>query len=739
MSDTSPQPYITPVARRVFLAILFTGLSLTLAEILNLHKVTVDSFSPQSRWLTILYGASPLLIFGVGCAMTFEAFIGLFLWGKKGELTKEAHHWASWSAIPIAAVTLCVGFGITLSFYPAEDVVNRNLGAYFWLIPSVALTAFIWHISRTLFEMVDQRYNASISLYVSIAVLVIVSGTLYFLLSDDLKECLTSWPYMTLILAPALFCLGLGFTLLTQDRLSVDRNLKRFGVIFGLFGVVGVIDLSEQMNRWPLVKSTLLDKTIISGSLIRAIQPLYDRDGDGIAGKLGGGDCDDQNPAIYPGAKEIPLNGVDEDCHDGDSLQNAQASAFDPFVMEAWSPTPRGRQSVALKKKPNIVLITIDTLRADHLHYHGYQRKTSPFLDSLALRGMNFQWAFSTGAQTRTSMPGVFIGRFYSEVARSKGDWATIYPDNLTLAERLRSANYHTVGIPSHNYFNPSYGLHQGFDEWNFAVINRFRKEYEGDEKQGTSYHKTGEFVTEEAVKWLDRRATQTSNGAPFFMWLHYFDPHTVYREHEIKFGTRPIDLYDGEIRYTDTQIQKLFDALEKSAIKDNTYFIIHSDHGEGFGDHGYQYHGQNLYNDQVHVPLLMIGPNLPSRRIMTPVSLIDVMPTLLQLARVKVPSSEIRGTSLLKFVTRPDIDHPPLFIEMLKDSTHSSRRAMVDWPWKLHYSRDYNRYMLYNLSKDPFEEIDRSDDEPRVMSRLKRRLMRFLSEETTPLDPYDR
>ena len=134
-----------------------------------------------------------------------------------------------------------------------------------------------------------------------------------------------------------------------------------------------------------------------------------------------------------------------------------------------------------------------------------------------------------------------------------------------------------------------------------------------------------------------------------------------------------------------------------------------------------------------------MIGPNLPSRRIMTPVSLIDVMPTILQLARVKVPSTEIRGTSLLKFVTRPDLDHPPLFMEMLKDSTHSSRRAMVDWPWKLHYSRDYNRYKLFDLSKDPFEEIDRSDDEPRVMSRLKRRLMRFLSEETTPLDPYDR
>ena len=223
-------------------------------------------------------------------------------------------------------------------------------------------------------------------------------------------------------------------------------------------------------------------------------------------------------------------------------------------------------------------------------------------------------------------------------------------------------------------------------------------------------------------------------------MWLHYFDPHWSYRDHaEINFGMRPIDYYDEEIRYTDQQIERLFSAIESTALIKDTYFIIHSDHGEAFEERGksYKRHGQSLFNDQVHIPMLILGPKIPSRRINTPVSLIDIMPTILEIAQVEVLPPEPRGASLLKFSSRSDAEHHPIFIEMLKDSTHKARYAIVKWPWKLHYIRDYSRYVMYNLSKDPFEEIDRSDWSLDVFDHLKRRLKLFLRDDLVPLDPY--
>ena len=166
---------------------------------------------------------------------------------------------------------------------------------------------------------------------------------------------------------------------------------------------------------------------------------------------------------------------------------------------------------------------------------------------------------------------------------------------------------------------------------------------------------------------------------------------------------------------------------------------MIHSDHGEGFGDHGYQYHGQNLFNDQVHVPLILFGPQLPSQTVRTPVSLIDVMPTVLELAQVSALPPKPRGHSLLKFAYQSTAEHHPIIIEMLKDSTHSSRRAIIDWPWKLHYSRDYNRFMFFNLRKDPYETVDLTNERSPSFQRMKKRLMRFLSEETSPLQPQNR
>lgn len=712
---------------------------MTVIELHHLWAISSVSGSPQTQLLTLYYGATLILSVGLPIALLTKIIFSMAEWGLLGVPQNQFERWASWGALPLTALALSATLIGSLSVYEGADYINHNYSGYFWLIPCGSLAAYFWFVTKYLINQIDQKFQGPWSAMTSLALTVLILILGYHFAPTTVQQTVTTWPNLALILGPLFTFVGVGLSFLTPDRQTLDKWSIR--VVVGLFSLtfVGLIDLSEYLNRYEIVKGTLIEESLMSSTVIHSLQPLFDQDGDGVAGKLAGADCDDGNPSVYPGAPEIPLNGIDEDCFGGDLLPPQQK-----IQAEAVSKTRLG----STVNRPNIILITIDTLRADHLHYHGYLRKTSPFLDILSRRGLNFQWAFSTGAQTRTSMPAVFVGRYYSEVSRSKGDWATIYPDNLTLAERLRAAGYQTVGIPSHNYFNPSYGLNQGFEEWNFDIVSKSRQEgvgFEGKgDQRGTSYQITGGSVTDAAIKWFDQR--DSSSNRPFFLWMHYFDPHHIYRDHpHLDFRSQrdrppsPVDLYDEEIRYTDEQIQRFFEMFDLTPFAQNTYVMIHSDHGEGFGEHGYQFHGQSLNNDQVHVPLLLYGPRLPAQTIDTPVSLIDVMPTLLELAQVSALPPEPRGSSLLKFSYQANADHHPIIIEMLKDSTHSSRRSIVDWPWKLHYSRDYNRFRFFNLRKDPLEEIDIYSERSPALKRVRKRLMRFLSEETTPIEPFNR
>lgn len=737
--NADASPYKSPPSVRLSQGVIFSALILSALEAIHLWEVSAEH-ALQDRRLTMIYGAT--LIFGVGSLISFilKALGAVSEWGQRGATVERERLWSSWGALPVAVATLSLCLGIVLSLYPTSDLVNYNYSGYFWLIPSGAIAAYVWFLTRNVLYALDQRLGAPWSAMVSAAATILIIIIAYSLLSESIQQKITTWPLLAVILMPVFMLTGIGVSLLTPDRRSIDITINRITLALFTLSIASIADLSENLDRYEEVKENLLEKSRLSSPIIHSLQKLFDEDGDGVAGKLGGADCDDMNPLIYPGAPEIPLNGIDEDCFGGDLL---------PPPQRVQAPVLTNAKVGTGVERPNIILITIDTLRADHLHYHGYSRKTSPFLDELSRRGLTFKWAFSTGAQTRVSMPAVFTGRFYSEVSRSRGDWAEVYPDNLTLAERLRAAGYRTVGVPAHRYFLPNYGLHQGFEEWNLDVVKRFTPKTSGDplaEKKSTSYYITGGAVTDEAVKWFERRAQRSTDDQPFFMWLHYFDPHHFYQDHpEIDFrlsrdaASRPIDLYDEEIRYTDDQLRRLFREFERSPLARNTYVMIHSDHGEGFEEHGYKYHGQELYNDQVHVPLMLFGPNLPAQEINTPVSLIDVMPTILELAQVPALPPKPRGDSLLSFAYQANADHHPIMIEMLRDSTHSARVSLVDWPWKIHYSRDYRKYRFFNLRKDPFEMNELRSERSPAFRRVRRRMMRFLSEEMTPLKPHTR
>ncbi|MGC6415894.1 MAG: sulfatase-like hydrolase/transferase [Bradymonadia bacterium] len=692
-------------------------------EAIHLAITAGPQINVFERFLAALYILSPFVLIGLLLGFTVTSLAEV--WRRTRRVTFSGDRYTNWTTDALAAslVTLLVTVGL---FLLSSAVLNSGgsrtqvAGILTVATPAaIGLALYGWAILRAQLMRLERRFGSGL---IFILIIVLLAGgaavpTLIILQNDALREFLGEWTAAYLVLYP----LTAALLTTTLNHWAVGRpkrlTSRRWIIIGALIGAAGTTDLVFNLDRNQAVKKVLLANTLVFQPLIMTVQPLFDRDGDGYAGLLGGGDCNDADPEIHPGATERPRNGLDDDCFEGDSPGQTRPEIVLPAPLKPAA-------SRGLIERPNIILITLDTIRADHLGYHGYKRPTSPALDKLAESGIQFLWAFAQGPQTRLSVPSMFTGRYYSEVARTPDTWSKIHGSNVLLAERLKAAGYLTAGIPSHRFFLPHYGLHQGFEQWDLSIVEKFQ--------QKVAYRKTGQFVTERAAKWLRE---YDSEGRPFFLWLHYFDAHFAYLPHpQYDFGDSPFDRYDAEIRYTDEQVGRLLKALSQSPLAADTYVIIQSDHGEGFGDHGYQYHGQELFNDQVHVPLLIAGPGIKARQVMTPVSLLDVVPTVLDFAGVPIPT-ELPGRSLVPYGTA-DVSPPrtPVYIEMLKDATHSERRVIVDWPWKLHYSITFNEYRLFDLSQDPQEEKDVVDQHPEVFQRLQRRLRRWMAEEVKPI-----
>jgi len=402
------------------------------------------------------------------------------------------------------------------------------------------------------------------------------------------------------------------------------------------------------------------------------------------------------------------------------------------------------------RKRPNVLLYMIDTLRADHASLYGYGRETTPFLKRLGATGLVFENCQVQATWTKPSTASLLTS-LYSFSHGIVNDYDTIPKGAATMAAQLRAAGYVTAGIVANPFAGRVSGLQRGFDyldEW--AVIQRYRKDAED---RGTDSAAVNKIV----FPWLEQHREE-----PFFLYVHTTDPHAPYRPppgFEEKFanpaetaqfnrtykrlvdkreygggavvsragclrnGVNPdrfihqaIDRYDGEILHNDWSLEQLVQKLKQLGILDNTLIVVVSDHGEEFWEHGWTAHGQSLYQELAHGVLLMWNQKLipAARRVAEPVQLIDVMPTVLDLLNLKIPNV-VQGQSLAPFAQGLPFQRRGPVVTSRYASPHAKgfvpengtdTVALLDGNWKLIY-RDkakevgMNKVELYDCRND--------------------------------------
>jgi len=385
----------------------------------------------------------------------------------------------------------------------------------------------------------------------------------------------------------------------------------------------------------------------------------------------------------------------------------------------------------------NVVVVVIDTLRADHLPFYGYSKDTAPFLSTLAERAVVFDSAYATSTWTAPSTASLFTSLYPKDHGVKTGlrtlhsvadlgipvELNRIPPKAETLPEWMAGWGYRTYAFADNPNLDAPMGFARGFDHFSTG-INR------------------GANVVRDEV--LAARDELVEGKRPFFLYLHFMDPHMPYVQQADGYDledtiARPgyqedMACYDSEIRHVDTVLAELWKALD---LDHNSLVVIAADHGEEFGDHGRGAHGAQLYNELLHVPLLIQGtdkdgaPLFPAQRVPEPVSLLDVLPTLRGLLGAPPAATDsgfdLSGRLAGSAPARERLLFPERTMEL--EIFPFEVRAVIDGDFKYYTDTREEQPSLYQMALDPTESKDLASTDPERTARLAAALAAHLAE----------
>jgi choline-sulfatase len=417
----------------------------------------------------------------------------------------------------------------------------------------------------------------------------------------------------------------------------------------------------------------------------------------------------------------------------GAPVGSASAALAGGSASSAMPPgSVAGGGEPAAARKPdaplNVILLTIDAMRGD-MPWQGYERPIAPFLTEFAKECVVYERAYAVASYTAKSVAAFLSGRYPSTLYRT-GYFFTAYPEaNVFFPELLQKAGVRTMGIQAHKYFDRGNHLEQGFDIWRLPEHLKWDAE--------TDENVTSPAITDIAQELL---GAPENTGKPFFIWMHFGDPHDKYILHSEcpNWGHDNRDRYDSEICFVDLHVRKLLEWAKTQSWYERTAIIIGSDHGESFGEHHLWHHGFALWEDLVHVPLMLKVPGATPRRIVQRRSYLDLTPTIMELAGQK-PYEGFMGKSMVPeiFGAEPE-DREPIALELPADSHNPPTFAIIEGDYKLILEQASGRSLLYDLKADPTELKDLAKDPAREpdLTRLKK-LMDDTRAKIPSIKPY--